>query len=110
MLVKNLRGTSDHTCKCNSWLSHWGIYSSGTLTPFTLCCVTDCSSASEVGAHVQINSGLGGLIASRLSGWYIVPMCQSHNMQEGELYIDDSTPVASANVSQTCGQGIASLQ
>ena len=69
MQVNNLKGTSDNQCNCKSWLDHWGNYSGGTYTPFTLCSVIGCGSAAEVGAHVHVeNSGLAGLLARAMAG------------------------------------------
>ncbi len=108
MLVKNIQGTSQNSCNCSSWLSHWGIYSSGTHSLLTTCSVLGCAKMAEVGAHVALTAGLGALSGFG-SKWYIVPMCKSHNAESGLLTIDNTTPLASANVSETCGKGVAGL-
>ena len=109
MLVNSLRGTSDNTCNCDSWLAHWGKYSGQILTVLTTCSVIGCRSKAEVGAHVQLSgSGLLGL-AGLGAKWYIVPMCQTHNLQGGQINVSDSVGLASANVAETCGQGIVGL-
>lgn len=92
MLVYNIDGTSDNTCKCGSWKQHW-INFSGQKWP-TYCCEKKCLNHAEVGAHVQ-----------RLHGskhWFIVPFCKAHNNKAYSLEILDNTKLVSANRSETC--------
>lgn len=96
MKVKNINGTSDNTCKCNSWFEHWKKFSGQSLP--TNCPVVKCTQKPEVGAHVQKDS-------STDNSWYIVLLCKTHNGETGKsLEISDSTKLASANVSETCGK------
>ena len=96
MRVKNINGTSDNTCKCGTWLEHWKKFSGQSLP--TYCPETKCIQKPEVGAHVQRDN-------SADTSWYIVPLCKTHNGQTGEsIEISDSTKLASANVSETCGK------
>jgi hypothetical protein len=96
MKVKNINGTSDHTCKCGSWLEHWKKF--GGVTAPTYCPVVGCLEKVEVGAHVQKDS-------SSDSSWYIVPLCKTHNGKTGEsIEIADWVSLVSANVSETCGK------
>jgi len=96
MRVKNINGTSDKTCKCDSWLDHWKKFSDQSLPSY--CPETKCLKKPDVGAHVQKDSYTD-------SGWYIVPLCNAHNGEAGKsLDISDSVNLASANVSETCGK------
>lgn len=95
MKVKNINGTSEHTCKCGSWLAHWKKFSGQTVT---MCVETSCIKTDLVGAHVQKDSVVD-------SKWYIIPLCSTHNAKKGEsITIADSTKLVSANVSETCGR------
>ncbi|MTI13356.1 hypothetical protein [Sansalvadorimonas verongulae] len=94
MQVRNINGTSDNDCRCESWLKHWERFSGSTAS---YCCVEGCINNARVGAHVQV----GGLLSQT---WYIVPMCSAHNNQRGgHLEISDYTPLVPANVKETCG-------
>lgn len=113
MNVRNIRGTSDNDCRCGSWLTHWSRFTNQPLTTQTRCSVLGCFAPATCGAHIQVESGLfnaalGGIAAVRASHWHIVPMCQQHNMATGTLTVR-SVPLASANVSETCGAGIGGL-
>ncbi|NTW87610.1 MAG: hypothetical protein HGB26_00450 [Desulfobulbaceae bacterium] len=95
MQVRNINGTSDNNCKCSSWLEHWKIFS-GKYVP-VYCPVSGCTETPTVGAHVQKDNALN-------NNWYIIPLCKTHNGKKGEtLTVDDSTTLAPANVSETCG-------
>lgn len=94
MTVTNINGTSDDTCKCESWLAHWKHYSG--QTPPTSCSETMCTRKPEVGAHVQTPGN---------NTWYIIPLCERHNAMQGKsIAVKDRVALASANVSQTCGK------
>lgn len=96
MKMKNLNGTSEKACKCDSWLDHWQKYSQQQLPVF--CAENKCMDPPEVGAHVQKDDPSD-------TSWYIVPLCRKHNAQRGaSLEIDNSVNLAPANVSKTCGQ------
>lgn len=96
MKVKNINGTSDSTCECGSWLDHWKKFSGQSLP--TYCSEKTCTKKPEVGAHVQKDN-------STDSNWYIVPFCNTHNLETGKsLEIVDSVKLVSANVSETCGK------
>jgi len=95
MKVKNLGNTSDHTCKCDSWLQHWENFSKHKSSE---CAVDGCNAKAEVGGHVQ-------KIDENDAKWYIVPLCKPCNGRRGEeLDVEDSTHLVSANVSETCEQ------
>lgn len=94
MIVKNMVGSSDNSCRCLSWLEHWSRFSGQQPS---VCCVMGCMNRAEVGAHVTS-------VNSLLNTWLIVPMCNRHNMTDGELTISDSSDPVSANVSETCGK------
>ena len=96
MKVRNINGTSDNTCKCGSWLGHWKNYSGQSLPPY--CPEKQCLQKPEVGAHVQKDS-------STDTGWYIVPLCRTHNGEIGKsLEFFGDIKLASANVAATCGK------
>jgi len=95
MKVRNINGTSDNTCKCVSWLNHWKKYGGTSQNPFCAC--STCYSSAEVGAHVQKDNALD-------QAWYIIPLCQKHNLKAESLMIGDSTTLVSANVNKTCGK------
>lgn len=96
MIVTNLNGTTDNSCRCSSWLLHWMLYSGQNLPH--ICSVQGCIKDVSVGAHVQ-------KFDSRDRSWYIVPVCTEHNAQRGGILIlMDGIALASANVSDTCGK------
>jgi len=96
MRVNNINGTSDISCKCGSWLSHWKRF--GGTKPLSLCAEIKCPASYEVGAHVQRDNSFD-------QSWYIIPLCKEHNGQtRRSLDIMDDTSLVSANVSQTCGK------
>ncbi len=94
MKVKNIKGTSDNTCKCDSWLAHWEKYSG--VEPGN-CVEKDCKSKATVGAHVRKDSDTD-------SSWYIIPLCDTHNKKADEMELRGTPTLVSANVSETCGK------
>lgn len=97
MRVTNINGTSPNTCKCGNWLEHWKNYGRQPLPRY--CPEKTCMQQPEVGAHVQKEG-------SPDRGWYIVPLCRSHNGQTGTtLEVSDNVALVSANVGETCGRG-----
>jgi hypothetical protein len=98
MKVQNLGGTADNKCKCGGgWFDHWERYSGGT--PPRICSVFGCMNFAEVGGHVIKNNSFD-------KDHYIIPLCKRHNnASAGTIFeISDSTPMASANVAETCGK------
>ncbi len=93
MQIKNLVGTSNNECKCDSWLKHWENYSKQTSL---FCSVTGCNEIADRGAHVQI-------VGFNNQNWYIVPFFAKHNKTSG-IHDIGSTTLVSANVSTTCGK------
>ncbi len=95
MKIKNINGTSDNKCNCDSWLDHWKKFSGQTM-PF--CPVENCMGHDLVGAHVQKDY-------TNDNNWYILPLCTKHNGEKGKsLSIRDNCHLVSANVSETCGK------
>jgi hypothetical protein len=94
MLYKNLNDTSDNRCNCASWLRHWEFFSRRKAER---CSVTHCNRVDLVGAHVQKS------FSTVDRSWFIVPLCIEHNNHNGHLHIDDTIPLVSANVQETCG-------
>lgn len=94
MRIKNIKGTSQNTCKCGSWLNHWTKFS-GMIVP-SYCPAQGCHEEELVGAHVQMDS-------SSDNSWYIFPLCKTHNVATESLEVSDDYKLVSANVSQTCG-------
>lgn len=96
MRVKNINGTADNTCRCDSWLNHWEKFSGQSIPK--ICPETNCPEVPQIGAHVQKDSNTD-------RNWYIVPLCQAHNNKKGEsLYITDDVRLVSGNVSETCAK------
>jgi len=91
--VKNINGTSDTFCKCGSWLRHWRNFSGQT---YIYCAEKSCHRTDLVGTHVQ----KGG--DSTDQNWYIVPLCKTHNESKGEIAINDTYKLVSANKKETC--------
>lgn len=95
MKIKNMKGTTDNSCKCDSWLEHWKKFSRQSTT---WCQAVGCTRQDLVGAHVQ----RGG--SSTDQNWYIYPLCKGHNQEKGELEVADAYALVSANVNETCGK------
>ena len=91
MKAKNIKGTSDNTCNCDSWLDHWKSFGGGSLPAY--CSSIGCSGKPEAGAHVQKESD---------NNWYIIPLCNSCNKLSDSLDVSDATIFVSANTSETC--------
>lgn len=89
--VKNIKGTSDKTCKCGTWLKHWEKYSKKTAAE---CSIIGCKHDADVGAHVIKCS-------STEDNHYIVPMCTGHNSIEDDCFTVNAVLI-SANVKNTC--------
>jgi len=93
MKIKNINGTSQYTCRCGSWIEHWEKFSGQRAL---YCAGIGCMEMNPIGAHVQKADGYD-------SNWYIVPLCNKHNLGGGELEIPDGTALVSANRTETCG-------
>jgi len=93
MLVKNLRNTGAKTCKCGSWLEHWEK-ASGMKANY--CVAATCAQKATLGGHII-------KVGSEDGNHYIIPICASCNRLESNYEIPNSTFLASANVSKTCG-------
>lgn len=91
--VKNLNGTSDRECSCDSWTAHWENWTGKTATT---CANTACDEFAEVGAHVK-------KVGADDDATYIVPLCKACNQLEDEFSVDQE--LAPANVAKTCGKG-----
>lgn len=107
MRVKNLNGTSSHSCNCGTWLNHWknfsGYYRIRPNEEIS-CSVIGCRNKATDGGHVKkISSGISRTIP-RVNDWYIVPLCKQCNQKTDEFDIDDSVSFASANIATTCGR------
>ncbi len=98
MRVSNIKGTSENSCPCGSWLNHYKRLNAKGNSEFP-CAESRCDRIATLGAHVQIH-GSGD------RAWYIVPLCDEHNRQTGNsIEIDEAvTPLVLANVSTTCGK------
>ncbi|NOQ75738.1 MAG: hypothetical protein GQ574_27270 [Crocinitomix sp.] len=94
MKVKNINGTSQNSCKCESWIKHWRNYSGQSAT---VCRVSGCTNKDIVGAHVQKSANYD-------NKWYIVPFCNSHNKSKISVDLVSGTKLVSANVKNTCGK------
>jgi hypothetical protein len=95
MLVTNVNGTSNNTCKCGDWLSHWKKHSGQPLPQF--CSETRCAGNELVGAHVQ-KVGPGD------KSWYIIPLCKKCSDAKGAtLTVGDHVKLVPAADRSTCG-------
>jgi hypothetical protein len=94
--IRNINGTSDKICVCDSWLDHWKNFSGQSLSNY--CSESACTQKPEVGAHIQKDSFAD-------QNWYIVPLCKAHNSASNKaLAIGDGIKLVSANVSETCSR------
>ncbi len=94
MKIKNINGSGEVPCNCDSWLDHWDRFSDQSPT---YCPVEECMNRIEIGARVQKDNPADG-------GWYIVPLCQKHNAQTGKtLRVNDHVNMVSADARETCG-------
>ena len=94
MLIKNINGTEEKVCGCESPLIHWG--KSSDQSP-SLCPVAECLNTLQVGGLVQKDKPSD-------KGWYIVPLCQKHNaMTGGTLTVNDKIALVSTKTRKTCG-------
>lgn len=92
MKVRNVPGTGERECNCDSWIDHWERFS-GEKTNF--CLASDCLAEATDGAHVvKVNSND--------KSQYIVPLCHACNMRTDNFDVpgEDLVP---ANVNKTCG-------
>lgn len=92
MKLKNVTGTSNKTCACDSWLEHWEKFSGQKAGS---CGVLTCNSKASVGAHVRKVDGYD-------YSTYIYPLCDSCNQDSGELNAWDGYRLVSADPQQTC--------
>jgi len=96
--IKNVNGTADRSCKCDSWLEHWEIFSNKTTSS---CSVSGCTNNATLGAHVTRPAAKNEDYKTHP---YIVPMCSSHNGMHGEEFrTKENTTFVWANVAETCG-------
>ncbi len=94
MKVKNIKGTSDNTCNCDSWLDHWKYFGGGALP--SSCSNINCNSKPEVGAHIQKENSYD-------TNWYIIPLCSGCNQLSEALEVG-SVILVSANTKETCAK------
>jgi len=92
MIVKNVNGTSYRSCNCGSWIDHWRNFSNQTAT---ICRAKGCSNKQIVGAHVKKSY-------STDNKEYIVPFCNYHNHQTGNIELVEGTVLTPANKNLTC--------
>jgi hypothetical protein len=91
MLLKNVTGTSQESCSCDSWLDHWERFSGQTAT---FCGEKSCINKDLVGAHVRKVDGTTKV--------YIFPLCSQHNKESGILTCVNTYKLVSADKSETC--------
>lgn len=97
--VKNIKGTSDNKCNCDSWMDHWEIETGKTAYK---CIIKDCPNEAKHGGHVK-------RVDIDSNKWYIIPLCPSHNnwKKEDEEELKDwvkSAHLAKANTNETCSK------
>lgn len=94
MLVKNVKGTSEKSCSCGTWIDHFKKHSGGRGT---ICYVTTCNDTDVVGAHVVKADGSD-------STQYIVPLCQKHNKDTGVMDVALTSLDVRASELPGCGR------
>jgi len=97
MIVKNLLGTSDEKCNCESWKEHYEKFSGHNPT---FCIVIGCMNKVEVGAHVKKLDILMKPTGKAL----IMPFCKSCNAKSESLIVPDGVYEVSADKSETCNK------
>lgn len=95
MVINNINGITESSCKCGSWLQHWAKFS-GVKIP-CCCAVYGCNEEAKVGAHVNKEGDH--------RDWYIVPLCYKHNQIKNEmLNLKRDTVLVPAVVGEGCGK------
>jgi hypothetical protein len=89
---------ADRVCRCGTWKNHW-INFVRESWPAT-CSVLGCSGTPTLGGHV---------INKRVSGEWIVPMCDSCNQRVDTFKLKIFITVPSAIESKTCGLEIKGI-
>lgn len=92
-MLTNVKDTSQRTCRCGTWMRHW-LRFSGQTAPF--CAADGCMERDPVGAHVKEFGGDGTC--------FIVPLCQSHNQDEGIVFVADDWVLVPATPNNRCGR------
>jgi hypothetical protein len=95
MIVKNINGRRQNSCKCGTWLDHW-VKICGRHLP-DHCAEARCMAKPELGAHVQKDDPSD-------TNWYIVPLCIKHSIRAEFLEVADTTTLVSAHVADTCAK------
>jgi hypothetical protein len=96
--VKNLNGTGDNEdVICGSWLEHYRKQEDIPVTQDLYCAVEGPTHIATHGGHVQKAD-------PNDRSWYIVPLCDQHNVSwKGDtLNISDDVPLVPANIAETC--------
>lgn len=92
MKIKNINALSVPDCSCRSGLAHWYNFSKQKSI---LCSEINCYEVAVHGTHVR-KSG------SDDNTWYIVPLCNKHNMCTGEIEISDSVVLVPSGHGECC--------
>ncbi len=92
---KNKKGTSNRSCKCDSWKQHW-INNLGKDWS-DKCSILGCNNKAILGAHI-FNT------ASDVTGEYIVPACDSCNKLDREFDLKGGITLILANKQKICEQ------
>ena len=92
--IKNIIGTYDTKCSCDSWLDHWKNFSNQAIPRY--CPASRCLETELIGAHVQKGGG------STDHNRYIYPLCKVHNKHPGELEVPDIYKLVPVNKKETC--------
>ena len=97
MKVRNLKNTSDRSCKCKSWMNHWENHHPGAGIAI-FCSEKGCGRVTDlVGAHVKKHDSSDG-------AWYIVPLCKQHNAAEHIIELASYATLVPANKILTCAK------
>lgn len=93
---KNVAGTADKTCKCESWKRHWTRHSRLIMPRY--CAFNDCRQHPTLGAHVH-QPDLNKTV-------WITPACESCNAIDPDeiITLKQYSTVVNANPSDTCAR------
>jgi hypothetical protein len=92
-IARNLNGTAENSCRCDSWKTHLSRFGDEGISLF--CAEITCGNIADVGGHVQIDN---------IATWFVIPLCKDHNNSRGTTFeIKNGVKKALANVAETCG-------
>jgi hypothetical protein len=91
MKVTNVNGMNQPLCRDGNWLSYWLNFSNQSLPKYGP--VEKCYERVEAGAPVQREDPAD-------SGWYIIPLCKTHNVKAESLKVGDYVALLSVDIGE----------